>query len=46
MSVVPEVARQIDRRHAAAPERPLDDVAVGQGSLKASGGGVGQLEPS
>jgi hypothetical protein len=30
-TVVPEIASEVDRSHAAAPELALDDVAVGQG---------------
>ena len=33
-SVVPEIAREVDRGHAAAAELALEHVAVGQGGLE------------
>ena len=40
--LVSQVFGEIDRGHAAATELALDDVAVGQGGLKAIDGGIGQ----
>ena len=33
-AVVPEVVREVDRRHAAAAELALEPIAVGEGGLE------------
>ena len=40
--LLPEVLSQVDRGHPAATDLALDAKAVGQGSLKSSGG-IGQM---
>ena len=44
VTVVPDIVRQIDRRHAPAPELALDSVAVCQSSLEEIGGAASQSE--
>ena len=42
VTLMPEVARQVDPRHAAVTQFPLDVVSVGQGGLESRGGDIGQ----
>ncbi len=37
LAVVPKIVREVHGRHAAAPEFPLDSVAVGEGGREAGG---------